>query len=284
MLKKCCNVRILTPGFGGELGDFVTTNTRESLIFEVRGTVHESLQVIDRRGIRYLRFGMHGGWQGALCQTNLDEIVFAYQRGFSAVVQHLPKVERFLALGLGVGTGLRTVRRWHPASVLHAVELDEPVIDTAIDYFKSPEYGRATYFIADGVEFIRKPGRHYDLVFVDAYLQRSIYQPVLSDAFIRHLANCVSPGGTVVMNIITSTYEERHLEPFMAAARASFSEIGVLPVGLPMTNQNMIFILSHHNGLIRGLSGRLRYLDGLRWNERLFWPMRFRSVQTSTVL
>ncbi len=139
-------------------------------ILRQQGVVHD-IQVIEQRGIRYLRFGDGGGWQGALRLRRKEIPVFPYQRAFAAVAPVLlPEQGAFLSFGVGTGTSLRAIQALHPDAELFGVELDERVLDVAIAQFEAPNHHEATYWVGDGLEFIQRVPNTFDCIFLDAYL------------------------------------------------------------------------------------------------------------------
>ncbi|MCL6548470.1 MAG: spermidine synthase, partial [Alicyclobacillus sp.] len=157
----------------------------DTILFAGQGSTHRQVEVIERRGIRYLRFGKYGGWQGALDLNREDRLVFPYQRAFASVVHTLPEVRRFLALGVGTGTALRTVASRPPAARLYGIDVDEVVLELAVRYFGCPASDETCYWVGDGVSYLFS-GRAtdlFDLIFVDTYLADRMYDPCLDPGF-----------------------------------------------------------------------------------------------------
>ncbi|MCL6515763.1 spermidine synthase [Alicyclobacillus sp.] len=252
----------------------------DELLYETAGVVHSCIQVRQRGSVRYLRFGASGGWQGAIRCVAGARPVFAYQRAFAALVESRPELGRFLALGVGTGTALRTVLQIHPTCAPEGVDIDQTVIELALQYFDAPEPGRAQYYVHDAVLFCDHAATPYDLVFVDVYRARSLDARILSEAFVERLRRITVPGGAVVCNIIDRMPATGALAEFARAARERFGHVWVLPVGsVPsFLDQNLLWVMSD------------RSEDGVRWRERMrtshwvapwervIWPMRIRSA------
>lgn len=244
------------------------------LLYAGPGTVHSWIEVVEHKGIRQMRFGRNGGWQGALDLARPERPVFPYQRAFAAVVEAHEPIDAFLAIGVGSGTSLYHVRRLHPEAALHGVEIDETVLGLGIEFFQAPPHREADYWIGDGVRFVASAyALTYDLIFVDAYLKASIYQPSIAPEFAACLARVSSDRGTVVYNLISSGYRSQHLRAFLDAMREFYPVLLDLPVGLPLTAQNRLLIATRDESF----AGRLRQMcarAGASDLERVSWSLR----------
>ncbi|SIS62336.1 spermidine synthase [Alicyclobacillus vulcanalis] len=248
------------------------------LLYAGPGSVHSWIEVVEEKGVRQMRFGRNGGWQGALDLARPDRPVFPYQRAFTALVEAHGPIRSFLSVGVGSGTSLHHVRRIHREAGLHGVEIDETVLSLAIEFFQAPSHRDAEYWIGDGVQFVASShASTYDLIFVDAYLKASIYQPCLEPATASCLARITSDRGTVVYNLIASSYRSAPLKRFLQALRPSFPVLLDLPVGLPLTAQNRLLIASRDEEL----ASRFRQTclrAGASDLERLSWSLRLSDV------
>ncbi len=248
------------------------------LLYAGPGTVHRWIEVVEEKGIRQMRFGRDGGWQGALDLGRPERPVFPYQRAFRALVEAHEPIESFLAIGVGSGTSLYHVRRLHPEAALHGVEIDETVLTLGIEFFQAPSHREADYWVGDGVQFVSSShAATYDLIFVDAYLKASIYQPCLSPETVSYLARITSSRGTVVYNLIASGYRSTHVRGFVDVMRSSFPVLLDLPVGLPLTAQNRLFIATRDEDL----APRLRQMckrAGASDLERVSWSLRLSAL------
>ncbi|WAH39066.1 spermidine synthase [Alicyclobacillus dauci] len=226
-----------------------------------------------------MRFGKRGGWQGALDATRPDRPVFPYQRAFRALAYALPKVEYFLSIGVGTGTAMHSVLTEHPNAALSGIEIDERVLEVAIHYFQAPNHHRADYWVGDGFAFIRtNRSIRYDLIFIDAYMPTSIYQPALEPYVLDALLGRLTDGGVAVYNIIGQSMRSRAKGRFTKAAKERFSTVLDLPVGLPFSDQNHLVILSNDNSLFERFQGRLGRAPSLSVLEHVWWPIRLRKL------
>jgi len=246
--------------------------------FEEQGSVHSNIQVVKKANIHFLRFGANGGWQGAYDTIHPNRILFPYQRALASLLQWYPTVNRFLALGVGTGTALRTVRRLHPGCEMYGLELEERVLDIAISYFESPSHRDVTYWVGDGVAFLCNVDLTFDFILVDAYLSNNIYQPCMDSQFIRVLDAALTSQGIAVCNLITKLPYSETVQDYLDTARSLFPCVCVLPVGLPGTEQNVLLILARDDRVIDTWRENMSRSTELRWWERILTPWRVKRV------
>lgn len=250
-----------------------------SIVYSGSGTVHSVIEVVDKGTLRQMRFGKRGGWQGAIEISRPDRPIFPYQRAFQALVNTVPEMTAFLSLGVGTGTSLRSVSTTHPEAILHGVEIDQVVLNLAIEFFQAPNHKQAEYWVGDGFAFIRAElPVLYDVVFVDAYMRNDIYQTALQPTVLESLAKKVTSSGMVVYNLICPTLATKTFHAFTEAAKTYFSTVIDWPVGFPFTDQNRLLILSHDINGFDTLSKRIGQAKGLNLLERFSWPMRMRRL------
>lgn len=204
--------------------------------------------VVERRHIRYLRFGDHGGWQGALDLKHPLRPVFAYQRAFQFILESLDRpVTDFLSLGVGTGTALKSVQHQFPFATLTGVDIRQDVIQKAITLFGAPTEEQAAYFVNDAFAFLQQSKYMYDFTFVDVYLANSIHPTILRNSFLAALRERLTPNGFAVFNLIGYFPPRGPLRRFVEDSSRLFSYAHVLPVGAPFIEQNTLYILSCAN-------------------------------------
>lgn len=249
-----------------------------SLLFEEKGDFHKRVQVVQDGHLRYLRFGENGGWQGALHTKTPNRIVFPYQRALAALVSSLPSLGSFFAFGVGTGTALRTVQAIQPSCKLFGVDIEQTVIETAITYFMAPSHDKASYFVGDGIQWLRNQQTQFDLIFIDAYLKDKIFSPVLDPAFLSEVKYHLTTTGTVVFNIIGHFSGSLLQNPFYRTLHETFGYVVILPVGMPFTEQNGLVAVSLTKNFYRLWRSETRKNHWLLPKERILQPFRFRLL------
>lgn len=253
----------------------------ERVVLQTVGQVHPAIEVVEQNHVRYLRFGPQGGWQGALSLTDSAQLIFPYQRAFWTLLKSLPAPRRFLSLGVGSGTALRSVRTLFPDCEMYGVEIDESVVSIAIEYFDSPSHQDMNYWIGDGVTFLCNVDLDFDLIFVDAYMRNQVYSACLEPAFSKVLAASLTDEGVAACNLICTVPPKGAVGRFVAAAEAEFSSVELLPVGIPMSEQNTLGVLTKQTSLRAPWLSAIRSSERLTWLQKVTWPNRLQSLGQS---
>lgn len=134
------------------------------------------IDISEESGVRYLHFG--SDWvQGAMRIRRPNDLELAYTREMMAGLlmregYHAegdwPK--KILLIGLGAGSLTKFCYWKLPHAKVKVVEIDEGVWAAAHHYFKLPANNeRLDVEIADGVDFVSRPGKQYDYILVDGY-------------------------------------------------------------------------------------------------------------------
>lgn len=177
-----------------------------------------------------------------------------------------------------MGTSLRCVLSRFPDCQIDAVDIDETVIDVAVNYFSSPSRSEVHYRIGDGVSFLDQTDAVYDLIFVDAYMRNQIYSACLEPAFADLLYARLSSRGIAACNLITTVPPHGRTKQFVEAASRHFSAVQLLPVGVPWSEQNALGVFARETDGLSAWPEAIRRSDQLGWLQRMSWPGRIMSV------
>ncbi len=253
---------------------------RENVLYRSTGLVHPTVEVIQRGGIRYLRFGPGGGWQGAIRTDGVDKPVFAYQRAFLTLLEGMAaaaiRPELFLSLGVGTGTALRNLAPLFPECHLNGVELDKTVLDLALRFFNCPPPPQAEFWVGDGIEYLETEKRFFDLMFVDAYLKDRVYSRCVQPQFARLLSERLVGDGIVVLNLITGLPPREGMDRFLKAAKEHFASVLLLPVSSSpaVMEQNVLGVLTNRRDITELWIQQIRRSPTLSFWQRTWWPHR----------
>jgi spermidine synthase len=147
-----------------------------------------------------------------LVQTSeRDEFFYHEMLVHPAFVSHLsPK--SILVIGGGDGGALKEILRY-PIEHACLVEIDQQVIDVSKEYFPwllpSLEDERTELIIADGIEFIDKTDKKFDIVFIDSSDPTGPSVSLHKKDFYKNLKRCLNLKGIVVLQAGSPFY---HLE------------------------------------------------------------------------
>ena len=169
-------------------------------------SAHQTIFVGEQRGVRFLSFGdRRAGWQGAYLPARPERLYFPYQQAFSLHTAWRPRVERFLAIGVGTGTAIGHVFRRHPEARIVGVDIDLAVIEAARRFFALPESGRIELLAADARSAVPQMAERFDLIFLDVFYREETPKTLLSPLYLNVLRDRLAPGGVLAINAILAT-------------------------------------------------------------------------------
>jgi spermidine synthase len=132
--------------------------------------------------------------------TERDEFFYHEMLVHPAFVAH-PAPQRILIIGGGDGGALKEILAY-PIKYACLVEIDQQVIEVSKEYFPwlqaSLEDERAELVIADGVEFIEKTDKKFDIVFIDSSDPTGPSASLHEREFYEKLKGCLNLEGIVV--------------------------------------------------------------------------------------
>ena len=167
-------------------------------VLAVRGTAYQTLEVIDRAGVRYLR--SDDVTQGAFWIDSGD-IYTRYIDYAAGVFLTTPDARSALAIGMGGGLLSKVWRRVEPEITIDYVEIDPVIPRVAERYgFWRPHPGDRVH-IADGRRFLAQSDARWDVIYVDAYIGRSVPFHLTTREFFALARRHLAPGGTLALNL-----------------------------------------------------------------------------------
>jgi spermidine synthase len=127
-------------------------------------------------------------------------------------------------LGNAAGTTARAYGHFFPATAVDGVEIDRELTEIGRRWFDlhGPRLRTVT---ADARPFLRRTGRRYDLVVVDAYRQPYIPFYLTTREFFGLAERRLAPGGMVVVNVGHPKGSDRLEKVLAATMRTAFSHV-----------------------------------------------------------
>lgn len=127
-----------------------------------------------------------------------------------------PKIERAAFIGAGGGIGPRTFRDVNPTMQIDVVDVDQRILDTAIEHFHMPVGDGVRAIAADGRVFLHQTEGNYDALILDAFtIGGRIPFHMTTQEYFELCKGALQDDGVFVMNINSSVQGE-HSEIFMA--------------------------------------------------------------------
>lgn len=201
------------------------------VVFQAQ-TLYHQLYVVDREGVRYLKFNR--SLQGGMRLDDLYQSSLPYADYFHLALAFNPKIGDVLVIGLGGGLAPKRFHRDYPEMSIDAVEIDPVVVRVARDFFYVPEDHRMRLHVLDGRQFIQRAGGRWDLIILDAYHADSIPFHLTTIEFFREVRARLRPGGIVAFNMIGAVEGDasRLFRALHRTFRAVFPYLYSFPIGL----------------------------------------------------
>ncbi len=175
----------------------------EKVIFEKYSAYHHIL-VEERQGHRILWFD--DAPQTTMSLASPAEGAFEYCDFFHIPLLLNPSMKRVLFVGLGGGSGPKQFLQDYPQLTVDVAEIDPAVVDVSRQFFAVPEDPRLDITVVDGRAFLRRAGKQYGAILMDAYAsgRAGIYLPyhLATKEFFEIAWENLENGGCVVYNVV----------------------------------------------------------------------------------
>ena len=173
-------------------------------------------------------------------------------------------LESVAILGNAGGTTARAMGVYYPEARIDGVELDPAVSDVGFEFFGMGDNPNLTVHDADARPFLRRTGKRYDLIVVDAYRQPYVPFYLATREFFRLARDRLAPGGILALNIASVPGDDRLFDGVAGTLRHEFEAVSVWPA-LRFNKILLAFDESQPRGRIetRDIPEPLRPLVGL---------------------
>ena len=168
----------------------------DRILFESR-TEHQHLVIFHNA-----KFGRVMALDGVVQTTEKDEFIY------HEMMTHVPcfahgNVSSVLIVGGGDGGMLREVCRHRSIKSITQVEIDQAVVDMAIQYLPGHSQGayddpRLNLVIADGMDFIRETEDKFDVIISDSTDPIGPGEVLFTEDFYSSSRTCLNEGGVLV--------------------------------------------------------------------------------------
>jgi spermidine synthase len=186
---------------------------------------HQYIQVVERpdgRRLLHLNEGIavHSVWRPDSVLTG------GVWDAFLAVPPLLGRpLERVAILGNAAGTTARALGVYYPDAEIDGVEIDPAVSRVGRRYFGLEDNPRLTVHDVDARPFLRSTDRRYDLIVVDAYHQPYVPFYLATQEFFRLVAEHLTPGGIVALNVAAVPEDERLVRAIGTTVAAELPQV-----------------------------------------------------------
>jgi spermidine synthase len=139
-----------------------------------------------------------------------DTLHRVFQKAFKKLSVRKLNPERVLILGFGAGSIagiLCDEMKLKPR--ITGIELDPEVVSLAKKYFQLERFTHLDLVITDAAQFVQSFKLTVNLLVSDVFIDKTIPEHVLSEAYVQNLVRLTAKGGLGVINMITETKVQR---------------------------------------------------------------------------
>lgn len=133
-------------------------------------------------------------------------------------------MQQCLVLGLGGGTVIKILKRYHQALVFTVIELDPVIINIAKKYFDMDKIDDLNIINTDALSWIKQTGKKYDLVIFDLYVGKTNPRESRKIEFLQHLKKILNKSGIILFNAHYQN-DEREYEQLYKDCRQVFTAV-----------------------------------------------------------
>jgi len=171
-------------------------------VYRVKSVLHSSRSAYQQIDVLdTVHFGRVLVLDGVVQLTEKDE--FFYHEMLAHVALHAhPHPARVAIIGGGDGGTLREVLKHESVREVHLIEIDEQVIEVSTRFFPGLAAGfsdpRVHVHKMDASDFVRQPGRAFDIVIVDCTDPVGVAEPLFDDGFFGAVSSLLHGEGIYV--------------------------------------------------------------------------------------
>lgn len=201
----------------------------DKLYFESK-TEHQHLMIFHNA-----QLGRVMTLDGVVQTTEADEFIYHEMLAHVPILAH-GSVERALIIGGGDGGMLREVCKHRVIKHITQVEIDQAVVDMAIEYLPNHSAGayndpRLELVIADGMDFVRQhavitdTSRLYDIIISDSTDPIGPGEVLFSNDFYALAKACLKPGGVLVTQNGVPFFQKDELQNTQRRMQQHFTDM-----------------------------------------------------------
>lgn len=181
----------------------------DKLYFESK-TDHQHLMIFENA-----QLGRVMTLDGIVQTTEADEFIYHEMLTHVPMLAH-GNAKRVLIIGGGDGGMLREVIK-HPIKHVTQVEIDQAVVDMAIEYLPKHSAGayddaRLNLVIADGMDFVKNTDEKFDVIISDSTDPIGPGEVLFSDNFYAQAKRCLNEGGILVTQNGVPFFQEDEIQ------------------------------------------------------------------------
>ena len=153
----------------------------------------------------------------------------------------LPRVDSILILGMGGGSVIKTLQNdfnYHKA--ITAVDIDPVIIHIAQTEFGISEDEHLQIHCMDALDFVKTSEAKYDLIIIDLFIDLTVPDQFLSEAFWNHVLRLRSSKGAIIFNAAVRDAKRKAIQQLIDYLNTKIYKVEVLE---NVNNTNTLLIL-----------------------------------------
>lgn len=174
----------------------------DKVLFELESNFH-TIQVVENEVGRFLHY--QDTYQAGFINTEVYKGNLPYINYFLIPYLLNPKIKNILLIGLGSGKIVSDFNYlFENISSIDVVDLEENIVDIAVNYFDFKIPKNFNFYLQDGITFLRTNKKKYDLIVVDVANNEGIDYRFLSDEYFNSIKKSLKKNGIFVSNMCAS--------------------------------------------------------------------------------
>jgi spermidine synthase len=150
-------------------------------------------------------------WEDGSLKLNSSNANYSFgdlHRLFQTLFTHIDVRQytngNILLLGVAGGSVIHILRKeWGIRAPITAVEKDATLVEIGKQHFGLGDYADMHLVLTDAAEFMHDNQQKFSLIIIDLFIETTIPQVFLEDAFLADVCRALSDGGMVCFNHIT---------------------------------------------------------------------------------
>lgn len=218
--------------FEETLYDAVSQNFRIDKVYFEHKTEHQHLMIFHNA-----QLGRVMTLDGVVQTTEADEFVYHEMMAHVPILAH-GAVKKVLIIGGGDGGMLREVCRHSSVEHITMVEIDQAVVDMAIQYLPKHSNGafedpRLNLVIADGMDFVRDTELLFDVIISDSTDPIGPGEVLFTQDFYAQCKRILTPGGVLATQNGVPFFQIEEVQDTYKRLSPHFADCGFYSAAVP---------------------------------------------------
>lgn len=192
----------------------------DKILYEKQSDFH-NIKVVENEIGRFLHY--KDTYQAGFINTVFYKGNLPYINYFTIPYLVNPEITNILLIGFGTGKIVNDWEKIFPKlSTIDVVDIEENIFDIATNYFNFQKSNKTNFYLQDGLVFLRKNRKKYDLIVVDVASDDGIDDRFLSEDYFKLIKKSLSTNGIFVSNLCSSADLEHPENTFFKSLKETY--------------------------------------------------------------